>query len=200
MDIQAYEEFLQLIDSMAVDKMDFRYESEKERGICVVKNAVNTAKELGNFGERRIALENLLDNLSEVGLFLSAEQIDLADKAFGKTKNKTEQLFIDYYKAHLLDVIYSNLDLANRDLNDEKGRMRLSTLTVTKEAVHYLLGGQAYLNSDEYEETALEETWARFNITFGLDVFRDIFITLIDCGEKSRIVFCHNGKVDEHYL
>ena len=41
----------------------------KERGYQIVKSAINEAKELGGFGERRIALENLLDILSEVGLF-----------------------------------------------------------------------------------------------------------------------------------
>ena len=104
MDIQAYEEFLQLIDSMAIDKMSFRHELETEKGIQSVKSAINAAKELGNFGERRIALENLLDNLSEVGLFLSIEQIHIADKAFGKQKNKNEELLIDYYKAHLVKI------------------------------------------------------------------------------------------------
>lgn len=104
MDIQAYEQFIQLIDTMATDKMSFRYELEKEKGIQEVKSAIDVAKELGDFGERRLALENLLDNLSEVGLFLTAEQIHIADKAFGKQKNKNEQLLIDYYKAHLINL------------------------------------------------------------------------------------------------
>lgn len=104
MDIQAYEEFLQLIDTMTIDKVSFRYEIEKEKGIQEVRNSIDTARELGNFGERRLALENLLDNLSEIGLFLTAEQIHIADKAFGKQKNKNEQLFIDYYKTHLINL------------------------------------------------------------------------------------------------
>lgn len=93
---------MQIIDSMAIDNMSFRYELETEKGIQTVKSAINPAKELGSFGERRIALENLLDNLSEVGLFLSIEQIHIADKAFGKEKIKNEKLLIDYYKTHLV--------------------------------------------------------------------------------------------------
>lgn len=64
MDIKAYEDFLQIVDSIAEGEMSFRYEVERERGYQVVKSAINEAKELGSFGERRIALENLLDILS----------------------------------------------------------------------------------------------------------------------------------------
>ncbi len=102
MDIQAYEEFLKSVILMKTEKMVFLYELEKERGIRAVKSVIVEAEELGNFGERRIELENLLDNLSEVGLFLTAEQIYLADKAFGKQKSKNEQLLIAYYQEHLI--------------------------------------------------------------------------------------------------
>lgn len=100
MDIQAYDDFFKSINLMKT--VVFLYDTEKERGIRAVKSAIVEAEELGNFGERRIALENLLDNLSEVGLFLTAEQIYLADKAFGKQKNKSEQLLIAYYQEHLI--------------------------------------------------------------------------------------------------
>lgn len=102
MDIQAYEDFLKSINLMETEKMVFLYETEKEKGIRAVRSAIVENEELGNFGERRIALENLLDNLSEVGLFLTPEQIFLADKAFGKQKNKSEQLLIAYYQEHLI--------------------------------------------------------------------------------------------------
>ena len=75
---------------------------ERERGYQVVKSAINGTKELGSFGERRIALENLLDILSEVGLFLSIEQINIADRAFGSLKNMNEEILIDYYKKNLV--------------------------------------------------------------------------------------------------
>ena len=84
--------------------MSFRYEVERERGYQVVKSAINEAKELGGFGERRIALENLLDILSEVGLFLSIEQINIADRAFGNFKNKNEEILINYYKNYLVKI------------------------------------------------------------------------------------------------
>ena len=64
MDIKAYEDFLQIVDSIAEGEMSFRYEVERERGYQVVKSAINEDKELGSFGERRIALENLLDIFS----------------------------------------------------------------------------------------------------------------------------------------
>ena len=47
MDIQAYEDFLQIIDSIAGSEMSFRYEVETERGYQIVKSAINEAKELG---------------------------------------------------------------------------------------------------------------------------------------------------------
>lgn len=102
MDIQAYEDFFKSINLMETEKMVFLYEEEKSTGIKAVRSAIIETEELGNFGERRIALENLLDNLSEVGLFLTTEQIYLADKAFGKQKNKREQLLIAYYQEHLI--------------------------------------------------------------------------------------------------
>lgn len=102
MDIQAYEDFLKSINLMEKEKMVFLYETKKDKGIRAVRCAVVESEELGNFGERRIALQNLLDNLSEVGLFLTAEQIYLADKAFGKQKSKREQLLIAYYQEHLI--------------------------------------------------------------------------------------------------
>ena len=60
MDIQAYEDFLRIIDSIAGSEMSFQYEMETEKGYQIVKSAISEAKELGGFGERRIALENLL--------------------------------------------------------------------------------------------------------------------------------------------
>lgn len=101
MDRQAFEDFLQSIDLMTIDKMVFLYETDKDKGFMAVKYVLDSAKKLGSVGERRIALENLLDNLSEVGLFLSSELICLADKAFGNLKDKYEQELIDYFKEHL---------------------------------------------------------------------------------------------------
>ena len=47
---------------------------------------------------------SLLDVLSEVGLFLSIEQINIADRAFGNSKNRNEDILINYYKKHLVKI------------------------------------------------------------------------------------------------
>ena len=44
MDIKAYEDFLQIVDSIAGSEMSFRYEVERERGYQIVKSAINEAK------------------------------------------------------------------------------------------------------------------------------------------------------------
>ena len=62
------------------------------------------------------------------------------------------------------------------------------------------LGGQAYLDSEKYEEIALKETWARFNIELRLDVFNGVIINLIDDEKKSRIVFSYSEGIYEFYL
>ena len=118
MDIKAYEDFLQIVDSIAEGEMSFRYEVERERGYQVVKSAINEAKELGSFGERRIALENLLDILSEVGLFLSVEQINIADRAFGSPENMNEELLIDYYKKNLVKNYKNMQDIIDMELEE----------------------------------------------------------------------------------
>ena len=41
MDIKAYEDFLQIVDSIAGSEMSFRYEVERERGYQIVKSAVS---------------------------------------------------------------------------------------------------------------------------------------------------------------
>ena len=56
------------------------------------------------------------------------------------------------------------------------------------------------MNSKKYEEIALEEMWARFNIELGLDVFNGVIIKLIDSQQKSRIVFSYHGDIYEFYL
>lgn len=95
MNIQAYEDFVKNIEMMSIDEMSFLYELNKERGYEIVKYAIDEARGIANHGEKRIALEMLLDNLIEVGLFLTLEQIFLADKAFGKRKDENEQHLIE---------------------------------------------------------------------------------------------------------
>lgn len=85
-------------------------------------------------------------------------------------------------------------------VKDNGNRKHERFFHMKKEDVCYLLGGQAYLDSEKYEEIALKETWARFNIGLGLDVFNDVIINLIDDEKKSRIVFSYSEGIFEFYL
>ena len=80
-------------------------------------------------------------------------------------------------------------------VKDNGNREHNSFFNMAKEDVYYLLGGQAYLDDEKYEEMALEEMWARFNIKIGLDVFNNTIIKLIDNQKNSRIVFSKDNKV-----
>ncbi|MDE6568629.1 MAG: hypothetical protein K2K70_12985 [Lachnospiraceae bacterium] len=108
------------METMPINKMSFLYERDKERGYEIVKYAIDDAKEIGNHGERRIALEMLLDNLIEVGLFLPLEQILLADKAFGKRKDENEQRLIKHYEQYLSlpDTLKSTYDMLAESFPD----------------------------------------------------------------------------------
>ena len=97
MDIQAYEDFIRNMETMSINEMFFLHERDKERGYEIVK---------------------LLDNLIEVGLFLPSEQILLADKAFGKRKDKNEQHLIKYYKRYLPDALKSTYDMLAESFPD----------------------------------------------------------------------------------
>ncbi len=109
MDDQAYAEFIKFLDDMTVDEMSFveaddkRAENKtKESMANMLKEALDEAKELSSYGESKIALENLLENLIEIGLFLSPEQIILADRAFGDSKNANDRISLKYYRDHLV--------------------------------------------------------------------------------------------------
>ncbi len=80
-------------------------------------------------------------------------------------------------------------------IKDNGNREHNIFFNMAKEEVYYLLGGQAYFDDVKYEEMALEETWARFNIKIGLDVFNNTVIKLIDNQKGSRIVFSNDNKV-----
>lgn len=101
MNHQAYEEFFKLFDDMENAQMHFLTETDRENMEQAVRREIDAAKEMGSQGERRIALEDLLENLIEIGLYLTPEQIKLADQAFGK-KSMGEQAALNYYREHLL--------------------------------------------------------------------------------------------------
>ncbi len=50
----------------------------------ILGHLIADAKELMKYGEYQIALENLLENLSEVSFPLDRETVDLARRAFGE--------------------------------------------------------------------------------------------------------------------
>lgn len=52
--------------------------------IAYMNNVVLETKELIKHGESRIALENMLENLNEVGIVPDTDTITLARKAFGE--------------------------------------------------------------------------------------------------------------------
>ena len=87
-------------------------------------------------------------------------------------------------------------------INDNGNREHEGFYNMEMEKVHYLLGGQAYLDDyDRYERQSFEEMWARFNIVIGLDVFCGAFAVLIDGKNNSRMIFSNNNSsVEELYL
>ena len=99
-----------------------------------------------------------------------------------------------------ITILCDVLNFLPQIVKDNGNREHDKFFEMEKKNVCYLLGGQAYLNSKKYEEIALEEMWARFNIELGLDVFNGVIIKLIDSQQKSRIVFSYHGDIYEFYL
>lgn len=86
-------------------------------------------------------------------------------------------------------------------IKDNGNRENKFFFEMEKEKVHYLLGGQAYVDDEKYEKWATEEMWARFNIKIGLDVFSGTMVNLIDSLKRSRIVFVdNNNSLNDFYL
>lgn len=69
--------------------------------VIYLENVVLEAREFINFGESRIALENMLENIIEVGIVLDQNAIFLARKAFGED--------ITAYNENLLKVMTDKL-------------------------------------------------------------------------------------------
>lgn len=51
--------------------------------VTYIENVLSETRELVKHGEKRIALENLLENINEVGITLDTDTVTLARKAFG---------------------------------------------------------------------------------------------------------------------
>lgn len=99
-----------------------------------------------------------------------------------------------------ITILCDVLNFLPQIVKDNGNREHKKFFEMEKEKVCYFLGGQAYLDSREYEEIALEEMWARFSIELGLEVFNGVIIKLIDSQQKSRIVFSYDEDVYEFYL
>lgn len=67
-----------------------------------VLELLSDARELENYGERRIALENLLENLLEINIKLNAELIDCANEAFSDAKSEYDKELINDLKNNCL--------------------------------------------------------------------------------------------------
>ena len=95
MDIQKFEEFIERIDRT----------SSYYAGIKIqdVQREVEEARRLSRYGERRIALENLLENLIELDVSLHMSEIDLAECAFGTILSKYEKQLLLLHRMRALD-------------------------------------------------------------------------------------------------
>lgn len=66
----------------------------------MIKCFVDEARELAKYGELRIALENLLENIIEIKVEFSDELLDMSINAFGEN--------ISEYDKKLLNIIIQN--------------------------------------------------------------------------------------------
>ncbi len=65
----------------------------------IVKDMILDAEDIAKYGEKRIALENLLENIYENEIIISLELIDIAENAFSDIPNDyDEQIICDLRK------------------------------------------------------------------------------------------------------
>lgn len=63
--------------------------------VVYIENVIVEARELIKHGEKRIALENMLQNINEAGITLDADTIALARKAFGEIVSPDMEKLLD---------------------------------------------------------------------------------------------------------
>ncbi len=63
--------------------------------VIYIENVLLEARELIKHGEKRIALENMLQNINEVGIVLDVDTIALARKAFGENISSDIEELLD---------------------------------------------------------------------------------------------------------
>lgn len=66
-----------------------------------IRQEVKEARRLSQYGERRIALENLLDNLLETSIPLCKTTIDLAEEAFDTPLSTYEKKLLQLHRMRL---------------------------------------------------------------------------------------------------
>lgn len=81
-----------------------------------------------------------------------------------------------------------------RIIYDNGNRIHELFYTMNKDKVFYFLSGQAFIDNPKYEELATIETWARFSIEIGLDVFSGTTVKLIENERNGRIIFSNDKK------
>ncbi len=81
-----------------------------------------------------------------------------------------------------------------RIVHDNGNRFHELFYKMNKDKVFYFLSGQAFVDNSKYEELAIAETWARFSIEIGLDVFSGTIVKLIENESEGRIIFSFDGK------
>lgn len=77
---------------------------------------------------------------------------------------------------------------------DNGNRVHELFYKMNKDRVFYFLSGQAFVDNPEYEELATAETWARFSIEIGLDVFSETTVRLIENECNGRIIYSVDEK------
>ena len=81
-----------------------------------------------------------------------------------------------------------------RIVHDNGNRFHELFYKMNKDKACYFLSGQAFVDNPKYEEQAIAETWARFSIEIGLDVFSGTIVKLIENESEARIIYSFDGK------
>ncbi len=81
-----------------------------------------------------------------------------------------------------------------RIVHDNGNRFHELFYKMNKDKAFYFLSGQAFVDNPKYEEQAIAETWARFSIEIGLDVFSGTIVKLIENESEARIIYSFDGK------
>lgn len=96
MDSILLNEFIDYVENQTKLSNNQKYVQD-DRGVyqkdLYIKNVISETKELIKYGEEVIAIENMLDNLCEVSLFIDVYAIELLRKTFnGKVPERIEKI------------------------------------------------------------------------------------------------------------